>query len=223
MLGFLFADANTPFAIALALMLIIGFFEGVGAVLGLSFGHVLDSLVPDVAANPEFEIADAGSNSSLSRLLGWLKVGKVPILMLLILFLFAFGSLGYTLNLLAISSLGFILPAIIAVPLVFFAALPVTRLCASMLEAIMPKDQSSGVSLDELIGREAFITLGKASSTQAAEARVKDQHGATHYILVIAEEGHAPLMPGTPLLLVRRLQNRFVAITRNPSETVAKT
>lgn len=223
MLGFLFADANSPFAISLALMLIIGIFEGAGAVLGLSFGHLLDSLVPDIAANPEFEVADAGSNNALSRLLGWLKVGKVPILMLVILFLFAFGSLGYTMNLLAISLLGFMLPAIVGAPMVFLAALPLTRLGASMLQAIMPRDQSSSISLGELIGREAFITLGKASSSQAAEARVKDQHGATHYIMVIAEDGHAPLLPGTPLLLVRRRQNQFVAIARNTSETVIKT
>lgn len=223
MLDFILADANTPFAIAIALMLIMGFFEGVGAVLGLSFGNLLDSLIPDVDANPDFEIADAGSNSALSRLLGWLKVGKVPILMLLVIFLFAFGCLGYTLNLMAISLLGFMLPAIIAAPVVFFAALPVTRVGASALEAIMPRDESSSISLDELIGREAFITLGRASSSHAAEARVKDQHGATHYIMVTAEEGYGPLLPGTPLLLVRRSQNQFVAITRTSSETIKKT
>ncbi len=223
MLDFILADANTPFAIAIALMLIMGLFEGVGAVLGLSFGNLLDSLIPDIETSSDFEIAEAGSNNALSRLLGWLKVGKVPILMLLVIFLIAFGCLGYTLNLMAISLLGFMLPALIAAPLVFFAALPVTRVGASLLEAIMPKDESSSISLDELIGREAFITLGKASSSQAAEARVKDQHGATHYIMVLAEKGYGPMLPGTPLLLVRRLQNQFVAITRTSSETTDRT
>src|SRR5690554_1412885 len=103
MLEFLLADANIPFAIAIALMLIMGFFEGVGAVLGLSFGNLLDSLIPDIDANSDFEIADTGSNNALSRLLGWLKVGKVPILMLLVVFLVAFGCIGYILNLMALS------------------------------------------------------------------------------------------------------------------------
>ncbi len=216
MLEFLLAGANTPFAIAIMLMLIVGFFEGVGAVLGLSFGNLLDSLIPDFDSNPEFEIADAGSNNALSRLLGWLKVGKVPILMLLVVFLIAFGCVGYTLNLLVLSLLGFMLPSFLSVPLAFVAALPGTRLGASALHALMPKDESSSISLDELIGREAVITLGQASCTQAAEARVRDQHGATHYILVVAEEGHDSLVAGTPLLLVRRIDNEFVAI-KNPS------
>ncbi|HEY7884962.1 MAG TPA: YqiJ family protein [Cellvibrionaceae bacterium] len=219
MLEFLLADANIPFAIAIALMLIMGFFEGVGAVLGLSFGNLLDSLIPDIDTNPDFEIADTGSNNALSRLLGWLKVGKVPILMLLVVFLFAFGCIGYTLNLMALSLLGFLLPAFIAAPVAFFAALPGTRLGASALHAIMPKDESSSISLEELIGREAIITLGQASCTQAAEARVRDQHGANHYIMVVAEEGHEILTAGIPLLLVRRTDNQFVAI-KNPSHSL---
>ena len=215
MLDFILADANTPFAIAITLMLIIGFFEGVGAVLGVSFGNLLDSLIPDFDANPEFELADTGSNSALSRLLGWLKIGKVPILMLLVIFLIAFGCLGYTLNLVALSLLGFMLPAILGAPLAFFVALPATRVGATVLQKVMPKDETNSVSLDHLIGREAYITLGQANNHHAAEARVKDQHGATHYVMVLAEEGFGPFTSGTPLLLVRRQENQFIAIPKN--------
>lgn len=212
MLDFILADANLPFAVAIALMLIIGLFEGLGTLMGVGFGNMLDSLIPDYDVNPEFDVAEAGSNNALSRLLGWLRVGKIPLLMILIALLIAFGCCGLALNLLSASLLGWMLPLWLSVPAALIASLPVTRGVARILEAILPKDESTSVSLESLIGRQAFITLGEASSERSAEARVTDQHGTTHYILLQAEQGHGPFTPGKPLLLVRRSENTFVAI-----------
>lgn len=212
MLDLLLADANIPFSIALALMLIIGLFEGVGAVLGVGLGNLLDSLVPEFAVNTDFEVADAGSNSALSRLLGWLRVGKVPILMLLVIFLTAFGCVGLALNFAMNSMFGVMLSMVLSIPLAFLVALPFTRWGATGLEAIMPKNETSSISLETLIGREARVTVGQSSTEHAAEARVRDQHGQTHYVMVLAEEGHGPFGPGMPLLIVRREGNRFVVI-----------
>ncbi len=212
MLDLLLADANIPFSIALALMLIIGLFEGVGAVLGVGLGNLLDSLVPEFDVNTDFEVADAGSNSALSRLLGWLRVGKVPILMLLVIFLTAFGCIGLALNFAMSGVLGVMLPVLLSIPLAFLIALPFTRWGATALEAIMPKSETSSISLETLIGREARVTIGQSSTAHAAEARVRDQHGQTHYVMVLAEEGHGPFGPGMPLLIVRREGNQFVVI-----------
>ena len=212
MLDLLLADANIPFSIALALMLIIGLFEGVGAVLGVGLGNLLDSLVPEFDVNTDFEVADAGSNSALSRLLGWLRVGKVPILMLLVIFLTAFGCIGLALNFAMSGVLGVMLPVLLSIPLAFLIALPFIRWGATALEAIMPKSENSSISLETLIGREARVTIGQSSTAHAAEARVRDQHGQTHYVMVLAEEGHGPFGPGMPLLIVRREGNQFVVI-----------
>lgn len=217
MLDFILADANTPFSIAIALVLIIGLFEGLGAVLGVGLGNLLDSLIPEFDANTDFEVADAGSNTALSRLLGWLKVGKVPILMLLITFLVAFGCIGYVLNFITTGTFGLLLPKPLTVPAAFVAALPVVRVGASALQAVMPKDESSSVSLATLIGREALITIGESTSTSPAEGRVRDQHGNTHYVMILAEEGCGPFGPGMPLLLVRQKKNQFVAIAADSS------
>ncbi|GGC84267.1 YqiJ family protein [Halopseudomonas salina] len=217
MLDLLLANANIPFAIALTLMVIIGVFEGVGAVVGVGLGNMLDSFIPDFSVNSDFEVADAGSNSALSRLLGWLKVGKVPILMLLVIFLTAFGCIGLAMNFALNSALGVMLPALVSVPLAFLIALPFTRWGASALEAVMPKNETSSVSLETLIGREAVVTIGQSSSGHSAEARVRDQHGQTHYVMVLAEEGHGPFGPGMPLLIVRREGNQFVVIKGDSS------
>lgn len=212
MLSFLLADANLPFSIAIALMLIIGLFEGVGALVGTGFGNMLDALIPDYDVNPEFDVADAGSNNALSRLLGWLRVGKVPLLMILIALLIAFGSCGLAINLMSGSIIGFMLPLWISLPAALACAIPVTRVVVRIIEFILPKDETSSISLDHLIGRQAYITLGEAREEKPAEARVTDQHGTNHYILLKPEQGHGPFQPGHPLLLVRRSENTFIAI-----------
>jgi hypothetical protein len=211
-LDFLLAGPNIPYATALVLFLIIGLFEGLGALLGIGLGSFLDSLIPEFEFDKDIELADTGSSNALSRVLGWLKVGKVPVLVLIIAFLIVFGCLGYGLNLVSFQLLAVIPPAFMTVPIVFLLSLPVLRVCAVGLAAIMPKDETSSVSLDTLIGRKAFITVGVSDSQTIAEARVKDQHGNTHYVMVVAEEGHGPFGMGEPLLLVRRQENRFVVI-----------
>ena len=218
MVDFVLASANIPFSIALVLMLIIGLFEGVGSLLGLGIGNVLDSIVPELNVTPDLEITETGSVNSLSRLLGWLRIGKVPILILLVVFLTAIGLVGYGLNLFSSRVFGFMLPILLSFPLAFLAALPVTRVGAMALEAIIPRDESSSVSLETLVGREAVILLGKASASSPAEAKVQDQHGKTHYIMVLAEEGGEDLISGLPLLLVRRQGSQFIAIKADGTE-----
>lgn len=212
MFDFVLASANVPFAAALTLVLIIAFFEGVGLVLGVGLSNTLDALIPEFDINTNVEVAEVGSNSALSRLLGWLRVGRVPILMLLIVLLFSFGSIGYIINLVCVDIVGALAPKIVSVPLAICGALPVTRWGGAALEAILPKDETSSVSLDSLVGRQAFITLGQATHAAAAEAKVRDQHGKTHYVMVRAEDGHGPFKSGVPLLLVRRLNNQFIVI-----------
>lgn len=215
MLNFILADANIPFAIALALLLIIALVEGLGALVGVGVGSALDSLLPDFSdfdTSRNLNVHDLGSESSLARLLGWLRVGRIPLLIVLVVFLFCFASLGLFINGLVSSIAGVLLPKLASVPLALLLALPATRTGAGMLERILPKDETSSVSLDTLIGREARITLGEASDSQEAEAKVFDQFGKAHYIMVVAESGHGPLKQDAPLLLVRRDNNRFIAI-----------
>ena len=78
--------------------------------------------------------------------------------------------------------------------------------------AVMPKDETTAVTLDTLVGRVATVTLGTATAERPAEARVNDEHGTTHYVRVIPEAGRQALPQGTQVLLVRQEGNCFVAI-----------
>ena len=85
------AGENQLFSIALMIMFLIAVLEGVAMLLGIGLFAFLDSLLPDIDIGTDIDGAidlDAtGPPSSLSRILGWLHVGRVPILILLVTFL----------------------------------------------------------------------------------------------------------------------------------------
>jgi membrane protein implicated in regulation of membrane protease activity len=191
MLEIIAAPANWPFSAALLLMLMIGAVEALG--LGASAAHV------DFDAD-----LDGGGD-----LLGWLGVGRVPLLMLLVLFLAFFGLAG-----LAIQQLAGPLALWIAVPAAAAAALPLTGLGARGLGRIMPGDETTAVSLDSLVGRRGTITIGTARRGSPAQARVKDVHGQVHYVMVEPYDDDHSLGEGETIRLDRREGNIFIALAR---------
>ncbi|QKT02501.1 YqiJ family protein [Ectothiorhodospiraceae bacterium 2226] len=212
MLEFLLAPQNVPFAVALGLMLLIALFEGVGLLAGMSLTDALDSALPDLEGQLDLDSGEIVPTSALSRILSWLRVGRVPVLMLIVVFLTAFGSIGYVLQYFAVATLGAYLPALLVVLPAFAGALPAVRVSALGLEAVLPRDETSAVSATSFVGRMVTITLGNASHDLPAEARLTDQYGTAHYVRVVPERDHAPLPQGARALLVRREGSVFVAI-----------
>lgn len=178
---FLLADNNFPFSVALMLMLIIALTEGVLTLVGAGMSEAIDSLLPDV----EFDI-DGSINSGgvLTSFLGWIRFGQVPALVLLVIFLATFGLSGLVLQSVIESILSFTLPALVASPLAFVTALPMVRGCNGILAKIMFKDETESISSATFVGRVAVITIGEARQNSPAEARFKDRHGTTHYVMV---------------------------------------
>jgi membrane protein implicated in regulation of membrane protease activity len=191
MLEIIAAPANLPFSVALLVMLMIGAVEALG--LGASAVHL--DMHSDV---------DGGGD-----LLGWLGVGRVPLLMLLVVFLALFGLAG-----LAIQQFAGPLSLWIAVPAAVAAALPLTGLGARGLARIMPGDESTAVGLDELVGRRGTITIGTARRGSPAQARVSDVHGQVHYVMVEPYDDDHSIGQGETVRLDRRDGNIFIAVPR---------
>jgi hypothetical protein len=192
MLEIIAAPANLPFSVALLLMLMIGAVEALG--LGASAVHL--DLHADV---------DGGGD-----LLGWLGIGKVPLLMLLVVFLALFGLMG-----LSIQQFAGPLPLWIAAPAAAVAALPMTGLGARGLARIMPHDETTAVSLDDLVGRRGTITIGTARRGSPAQARVPDIHGLVHYVMVEPYDDDHSIGQGENIRLDRREGNIFIAVARS--------
>jgi len=190
MLEIIAAPANLPFSVALLVMLMIGAVEALG--LGASAVHL------DLHAD-----ADGGD------LLGWLGIGRVPLLMLLVVFLALFGLIG-----LAIQQFAGPVPLWIAVPAAAAGALPLTGFGGRGLARIMPGDETTAVSLDSLVGRRGTITIGTARRGSPAQARVADIHGQPHYVMVEPYDDDQFIGQGETVRLDRREGNIFIAVGR---------
>jgi len=198
MWGFLSADGNTIFLAALLLMLLIGAVEAAG--LGAGLGH-------------------DGLDGNDASLLGWLNIGRLPLLMVIVVFLFAFGVTGLVLQQLIAGVFRHPAPAWLAGPLAAAIALPFTRVLGRLLARVLPGDETTAVSRETLVGRVAVIVTGAARFGSPAQARVRDAHGQTHYVMVEPDEDGQVFEQGTSVIIVRNAGARFLAI-RNESEAL---
>ena len=195
MLEFLGLPPNIAFTAALVLMLLIGLVQLIG------FGVDLD-------ADGDLH-ADTGGD-----LLSWLGVGRVPLLMLLVVFLGLFGSIGLLAEQIALDWTGQLLSGWIAAPAAGLAALPLTGAAARVLARVMPQDHTTAIELEELVGRFARIVVGRAAPGAPARARVEDRHGQLHYVMVEPDNPGQIFEEGEQVLLVRHQQDLFRAISR---------
>jgi Inner membrane protein YqiJ, N-terminal/Inner membrane protein YqiJ, OB-fold len=199
-----FVAETSPFLVATLVLVGIGVVEGLGLLIGLSPTHWLDNL---------FELPEHGV---LESVLGWLHLGKVPILALIVIFLATFAVVGFGLNLVAHGLLGLYVPALIGAPIAFVAALPAVRGGSRVLAHVIPRDETSAVSIDSLVGRIATVVSGTARVGYPAQARVATEHGQTIYVMVEPDDAELTFPAGEQVLLVKRLTaTRFQGI-RNP-------
>jgi hypothetical protein len=240
MVDFILANQNTPFAVALGLMIAIALAEGVGTLMGLGLSSMIDSLLPEVdlpdvdvpdidapdfdadiaggALPGDLEVVGAGADVTgagqgiFTQILGWLCFGKVPALIILVIFLTGFGLAGYVLQSVVQSLSGWLLPGVVASAGAFAGALPFTRVTALGLSKIMPKDESDAVSRTTFVGKPALIVQGNAEKGLPAQARLKDINGQNHYLLVEPDVEGEVLAQGTGVIIVRQLGSRYTAI-----------
>ena len=220
MITFILANQNLPFAVAITLMLFIALLEGVTTILGMGFSSLLESLMPemdiDMDIDTDLDGADFHATSPLTRMLSWLRIGQVPVLVLLVIFLTAFGLLGFGIQSLAIRLFGSFLPVLPAMGGAVVLALPFVRLFGGLLARIMPKDETEAVSEKSFIGLVAVITTGRARPGSPAQGKLNDRYGQSHYVMIEPDQTEEIFVQGTEVLLVSQHGATFRAI-RNPS------
>jgi hypothetical protein len=195
LLEFLMAPENLPFAVALALMLMIGAVEAVGLGVGAA----------GIDAHGDVH-GDAGD------LLGWLGVGRIPLLMVIVVLLALFGLIGITGQQVAAAIAGAPLSPWIAAPAALAASLPLTGFAARGLARVLPGDETTAIPLDDLIGRRATVVVGTARQGCPARAGVRDHHGQTHYVMVEPTDEGQSVGEGGSVLLVRREGDIFIGL-----------
>jgi Protein of unknown function (DUF1449) len=200
----LFAAETWPFVVATLVLVLITAVEGIALLAGLSAFHWLEHLA---AYSPTAE------HGTLDKGLGWLHLGRVPVLALLVLFLAAFALTGFAANLVVHRLFGSWLPVWISIPIALVAALPSVRLLGTGVARLVPADETFAVTLDSLVGRVATVLGGTARQGYPAEAKVLNQHGQTLYVMVEPDMADGVFEAGTSVLLVRQVAgNRFAGI-----------
>lgn len=201
-----FAPQTWPFAVATLLVLLITAVEGIALLIGTNVSSWLDQLLPDPAS---------AVHGAFDKGLGWLHVGRVPAIVLLVTFLAAFALTGFALNMVVHRMFGIWVPTLAAVPVAFITALPLVRILGAGLANVLPHDETFAVTLDSLVGRVAVVLGGTARPGYPAQAKVTNQYGQTLYVMV-EPDGAGTFESGASVLLVRQISGSRFAGIANP-------
>jgi Protein of unknown function (DUF1449) len=193
-----------PFALATGLIIVVAATEALALLIGTSTLHWHEGAV---AEQPDGFAGDV---------LGWLHIGKVPILIILVIFLTTFAVAGFAAQFVVRFAIGSFMPSLAAVAVAFVAGIGGVRAIGTALGRVIPKDETTAVADASLVGRVGIIVIGTARVGRPAEARVRDEHAGTHYVMVEPEEPDQAFVSGESVLLVRHLGGRRFHAILNP-------
>lgn len=198
---------NAPFAAALLLMLLLAIMQAVG------IGDLFDGADADVDSGFDADIDGEGSiqGGMVDGLTSLLGIGRVPLMAWLAVYLFVFASAGIGLQALADSLLGAPFERWLAALMTAGLALPVTGVLVRPLASILPKDRTTAVTLDTLVGRRATITDGTARLGSPARAKVIDQYNQPHFVMVEPQSAELQFAAGEDVLIVEHVGAIFYA------------
>ena len=203
MLSFLLDDANFWFSCALGIVIALFILEMVGMFFGIS----LLGLVDDQAALD----ADADTSSGFTEFGSWLALDRLPLLVWLVLLLTTFGIAGLALNFLSLTLLNTYFARWLIALLAVVAGLFFTARFGTVIARLLPKQESSATTADELVGTVGHITVGVARQNSPAEGKFVDAHGQPHYLLVEPIEPDEQFSQGEKILLIQKRDYRWLA------------
>src|SRR5262245_43127289 len=99
------------------------------------------------------------SEGALGDALGWLAVGKVPILALLVIFLMTFAVAGFAMQFAVKAAVGVSMPVPVAAVLAAVIAVFGVRVLGGTLGKMVPRDETNAVPDASLVGRVGTIVI----------------------------------------------------------------
>lgn len=194
-----------PFAVTFVVMLGIGLIEAVG----LGIGHL--DLHPGIDGH-----GDIGDIGDVHGVLDWLGLGGgMPLLIWLTSLLCCFTIAGVAIQQIATGAVGAPLHWGIASAGALAVGGIANIFVANGLARIMPGYESTVIDTDDLIRRRGTILEGTARRGFPARARVVDQYGQAHYVMVEPHDDADAIAQGETVLLVRREGVIFYAVPEN--------
>ena len=232
---FFLQDNNLIFAIAMGLMLGIAFIELISSLGGFAVSHFLDSLMQMDGLHAAEGISAIDGvhvdtmdgvhlDSShpldglhtkealvhvpiLTRFIGWIRFGKVPLLIVIITFLTLFSSIGFIEQMIFFSLTKHYLIPCIAIVIPLLLTIPLVRSVSMVLGKFCIKDETSIVNSSSFIGKVATIVIGTALVGKPTQAKLKDEFDQTHYIMVEPNDVNDSFTEGSQVKLLSQNQS----------------
>lgn len=196
MFAIFLTPAYVPFAIAFVVMIGIGLIEAIG----LGLGHL--DLDGDVAMD-----GDSGG------VLDWLGLGgELPVLIWLTSLLGCFTLVGIAVQQVGTRLIGAPLHWSLAVGAAVVGGGMLNTLAANGLARLMPGFETTVISSTDLLRRRGTILEGTARRGQPARAKIVDDHGQAHFVMVEPHHDTDTIAQGEIALLVRREGALFYAL-----------
>lgn len=207
MIEFISATANLPFTVCILLLLGLSFLELISMSFGLGLSSFLDQLIPDIDLDLDLDLDAEVDHPGLHVFLQWIPVGRVPSLVIVILFLLIFGFIGYGLQLLSMKLIGGMSNPWIVSLICFVISFPILSVISRALSRILPGDESSAVSNSSFEGKTAIVTIGEAIWEKSTEAKLQDEYGKTHYLMVSPNIPDTSLKQGDEVVIIEKLNS----------------
>lgn len=201
--------SNIVFSVSLCLMFLFGIFEIALVMIGGSSHGVLEQFLPDDASTAD--LAADPDASAFSKVLDWMYWGRVPLFVWLIVFLTVYSLSGFMIQGLMWHFTTMTFSAWLISPACLFLCMPLVRISTQFLAKILPQDETDAIYSEELIGRTAVIVLGRAKPNSPAQARVYDQYGHPHYVMVEPEQ-NIIFEQGESVVLTQKTKIGFQAV-----------
>ncbi len=204
-------SSNLFFSVSLCLMFLLGIVECLLLIIGSTSQGFLDQFIPDQLLETHHPDLELNTDHGLFvQLLDWLYLGRIPVLVWLIIFLTTYALFGFIIQAIYFNFTQSYFPIWLIAPACLFLCMPIVRIVAALVGKVIPQDETTAIYSDELIGRTALIILGDAKQNYPAQAKVVDQFGQTHYILV-EPELDITFQQGQNVILTQRTKNGFQA------------
>ncbi len=197
MINFLWMDENTLYLMLIVLLVAIALLEGLGVLFGVSVLSFLES-------EPSVEVDLDAHDGILTKTFGWMCFGKFPILIWLVLVLSNVSIAGLLANYLSQVVLNHLLPLIFSFPIALVFGAKMTQVIGNKLEKILPKNESSALSVETFVGGVATITIGTAKVGMPAEACYLDSFQQKHYLLVEPLTDDETFSQGQAVILIQK-------------------
>jgi len=167
--------------------------------IGTGVGHLLDTVLPGHDA----DISHA-AEGALAKAFGWLYLGRVPLMIILMLFLGGFAASGFAVQGVAFSIFGGTLPWLLAYSIGVAGGLAVVRLCAPPVARLLAAANRPGTTPTDFVGAVGVVTVGTMTAELASTVRVRALSGEMHFLAAKALRSGDSLAEGRQVVLQKK-------------------